>query len=94
MLMKMSQYKFVVVVCIFAMGVLSTIPLHQTADAECGFYSMDFCMDAAYMAAMKWNLVSRSCPGSNDAQITRCEEVTEEAEMAGAVAWFVCYHAG
>ena len=92
--MKFLVCQTIAILCILAVGALSTNIFHQTANASCDFYPIDECWNGQYICDVKTASAERVCPGSNDAQITACEERTEEAFIACALAAFVCYHAG
>ena len=90
--MKMSLCQMIAIVCILAVGVLSMSPFPQRANASCDFYPIDECLIGQAYCYMKSDTAGRMCPGSNDAQITACEDATEEAIIACYAASFVCYH--
>lgn len=92
--MKKSFCQMIAIVCILATGFLTVTPFLPKAEADCGWYSSGACEDAGVTCAVKINSANRVCPGSNDAQITACEERTWDAYNACSWASWVCQHSG
>lgn len=90
--MKRSLCQMIAIACIFAVGFLTVTPFLPKADADCGNFSRGACEEAGVTCAIKINTASRGCPGSNDAQITSCENRTQEAWDACSWASYVCRH--
>ena len=90
--MKRPLCRMIAIVCILAVGLLTVTPFVPKTDADCGQYSKGACKEEGVTCAIKINSASRVCPGSNDAQITACEQRTEEAWSACSWASYVCQH--
>ena len=91
--MRFLTLKTIAILMIIAIGFMVAEPfVEETAEASCGFYPASECEEHEAFCEERLQWVDFNCPGSNDAGIDRCNELTEQAAVVCAMAMFICYH--